>query len=55
VSTAVNGGSELLIFALRAAHNPDLSFTSSLMTGQSLPIQALQDGPPRLPHLRRAV
>jgi hypothetical protein len=50
VQTAVNGGSELLIFVPRGGHSPDLAFISSLMTGQSLPIQTLQDGPPRVPH-----
>jgi hypothetical protein len=55
VQTAVNGGSELLIFVPRAAHSHELSLTSSLMTGQFLPIQTLWDGPPRLSRRGRDV
>jgi hypothetical protein len=44
VQTAVNGGLELLIFVLRAAHRHDLSLSFVAGRRASLPNRRLQDG-----------
>jgi hypothetical protein len=44
VQTAVNGGLELLIFVLRAAHRDDLSLSFVAGRRASLPNRRLQDG-----------